>query len=134
LRKVAQRYEELIREGYARWNESREIAFELLDPDVEWIVTSLDSAQKLTFRGHDGVQEWFDAILMAWDDVNWELEEVHALGNQVVGVVRMHAVGHHTRIPFDIRGANVWTFRDDLVVRFEVFSDPDDVDALLART
>jgi ketosteroid isomerase-like protein len=72
------------------------------------------------YRGHDGIRTFFRAWLGAWDEWDLEVEEITAIDrDRVLVVFRQHGRMRGTRVPLDNRTAQLWTLRDELVVRVQ---------------
>jgi uncharacterized protein len=97
----------------------------LVDAEVEF-VPAAQSPLAGSYRGHDGVREFFRQVFEVWDeqDLRREPEEIEVLGDQVIATVRVHARFKGSGIVLDERWADVWTVRDGKVQRLEVFTDP----------
>jgi ketosteroid isomerase-like protein len=76
-----------------------------------------------TCVGVDETNEW----LAEWHDAfeNWsiDVEEVFDTGDQVVTVVRQRAKAKQGGPEVEMRFAQVWTFRDGLLARMEMYAD-----------
>jgi uncharacterized protein len=114
-----------VREGYERWAAKRELNFELIHPDVEWVFIDLQG-QPRSFHGHDGFHQWLQEMRQGWEDLWWEPERLVDAHNHVVAVVTAHLRGRGSGIDLDVPLGNLWTIRDGLVVRFQMFLDPTD--------
>jgi ketosteroid isomerase-like protein len=70
----------------------------LVAEDVEF--TSLVAeAEGATFRGHEGVRDWWETIRGAFEDGRWELLETHPAGNR--GVARVRIAGRLSGVPVE---------------------------------
>jgi uncharacterized protein len=115
---------ELLRGVYDYTGRTGEIQPEAVHPDFVWDMTTYRGAiLPGTYEGVDGANsflaEWFDGF------EHWSLviEEVFDAGDQVVGVVRHHGKARHGGPDVEMRFAQVWTFRDGLIVRMEMYAD-----------
>jgi ketosteroid isomerase-like protein len=63
---------------------------DLIDPDVEFH-SLIAEAEGQTFRGHDGVREWWERVAGALGGVDFEFEHFRDLGDSAV--VRVGASG-----------------------------------------
>jgi ketosteroid isomerase-like protein len=67
--------------------------------DVEF--TSLVAeVEGTTFRGHDGVREWWETVRGAFTDVRWEVLEVRGSGDR--GVAHVRITGTLGGVPVDL--------------------------------
>jgi ketosteroid isomerase-like protein len=55
----------------------------LIDEDVEF-TSMVAEAEGTTFRGHEGVREWWRTVRGAFEEVGWELLEVRDYGDRAV--------------------------------------------------
>jgi ketosteroid isomerase-like protein len=96
-----------------------ETVLSLYDPDVELDNSRLHivGASAKVFRGHDGLRRFFRAWNEAWDDVDYQVDEVVDFGrNQVVSVVTRHGRGRASGAEVAFHVALLWTLRDGKVV------------------
>ena len=63
--------------------------------------------------------EWFSSF----EDWALDVEEVFDAGDRVVAIARQHAKPKHGGPEVEVRVAQVWTFRDDLVARMEMYAE-----------
>ena len=103
-----------------------ERVIELTSEDLEFH-SMLATAEGRVFRGLAGMREWAESVDSAMDDFRIELCDVHAAGDDRV-VVRFRATarGRSSGVPLDFEVGQVWTWRDGVPWRNEVFSNPDD--------
>jgi ketosteroid isomerase-like protein len=100
-------------------------AIELAGSDVE-LVAAEQSPLAGTYRGHEGVREFFRRVFEIWDEREFRRrpEELKVVGDNVVATVRVHARFKGSGIELDERWADLWTVREGKVTRVEVFTDP----------
>lgn len=114
-----------------------EAVFELYHPEIEWDATRLgevtpDAAD--VYRGHDGVRTYWRRWLSAWKDLQYTVEDVREVGDNVVLFIRnQRQWGRHTGIETLVpEPAMVFTISDGKVIRCRLC--PDHASALeLAR-
>ena len=58
-----------------------------------------------------------------WDDYRLDAEELIDAGSSVVVVMHEWGRGKGSGIPFERRSAQVWTFREGQIIRWEDFAD-----------
>jgi ketosteroid isomerase-like protein len=79
---------EVVQRAYeAMWRDDVDEFLDYVDSDVEW--DSLVMEVEGTFRGHEGVREWFRSLRAAFPDWNPTVGEVREFGAHVV----VHARG-----------------------------------------
>jgi ketosteroid isomerase-like protein len=98
--------------------------FALVDPEVEWDFSNVDTwPEERVYRGYDAIAQFFDVWTREWDDYSFEVEEILDAGDKVVAVVRDEGRGKSSGIKLERWHAEVWTVRDGKVVRIEPFDD-----------
>jgi ketosteroid isomerase-like protein len=73
------------------------------------------------WRGIDGVRGFFERTAESFDPIHWEPREFIEHGRHVV--IRAHVVAYGAASGAPIEGdeAQLWTFRDGLLVRIQAF-------------
>ena len=99
---------------------------EYFRPDLVWDTTTLASAGGLnlgTWIGVDDANRWLAEWTEGFENWSIDIEEVVDAGDQVVTLARQHAKARHGGPEVEMRLAQVWTFRDGLIARMEMYSD-----------
>ena len=97
-------------------------ALSCCDPDIE-----LDFGRILigtpTYRGHSGVERWFNDMAAAWEELQAELPDVVAAGvNELVCVSAAFGKGKTTGVPFAApRSASVVRFNHGKVLHLKMY-------------
>ncbi len=96
-----------------------------MDPEIEWVV--LDNLPDTgPFRGPEGTRHFWDMWADAFDEFHAELEEYVDAGESVIVVARMVGRGKDSGAAVDTPAfPMVWTTRDDVLVRVEMFDSRD---------
>jgi ketosteroid isomerase-like protein len=90
---------EVVREGYEVWQRSRQLDFDLLHPEIDWVMHGTPAGD-VTYRGRDGVRRWFAEQDDAWSDQWWEVEDVRETPDgRVLALIIAHAVGRGSDVP-----------------------------------
>jgi SnoaL-like domain len=76
--------------------------------------------------GVDEANEWIAEWLDSFEDWSLDIEEVVDAGDQVVTIARQHGKAKHGGPKVEMHVAQLWTFRDGLVSRMELYADRDD--------
>jgi ketosteroid isomerase-like protein len=116
----------LVARLYAAFNAGdREAMLEFAHPELE-LVAAEQSPLAGTYRGTEGVLEFFRRLFEVWDEgeLRREPEELRMVGDRVLAVLRVHARFSATGIELDEHWADLWTVRDGKVMRVQVFTDP----------
>jgi ketosteroid isomerase-like protein len=70
------------------------------------------------YRGHEGLRSFFREFHEAWDNIDYDYDELIDAGNsQVVSVVTRHGRGRASGAEVEMPAALVWTVRDNKVIR-----------------
>ena len=101
--------------------EDREAFLTILDTDVRWIAGEGAPGVQGTFRGIDDARNYYAGWASAWEDWDWDIEEVREDQDVVVTRTWLTGRGRGSGLELDMRIGQVWTFRDGKVVRYESF-------------
>jgi ketosteroid isomerase-like protein len=108
-----------VRRFYAAWNASDlEGVLGAFAPDAEFWPVMVPLLSREVYRGHDGITRWFTELRERWGEFRAEPEQMIAVGDQVVVIVRLVARDADGR-ELDARIANVCTVRDGKIVVLE---------------
>jgi ketosteroid isomerase-like protein len=118
---------ELVRNAYRSFREGDIPAvLDALAERVEWDVTSI-LPQGGSWRGRDGVQEFFDLLGSQWADLALEIEQLLSDGDHVVAIGRAAGrLREHGDAAAGYLFAHVFTLTDGAVTRFREWADPDE--------
>jgi ketosteroid isomerase-like protein len=126
---MSQENVEIVRtllDGFAHRQHER--AFEFYDPDIEWDASRFrkmlpDIAD--VYHGHDGVRAYWRNWLSAWSDLDFEIQDVLAAGDEVVALIRnQRQWGRHSGIATELPPYGlVFTIRGGKVVRWRAYPD-----------
>jgi ketosteroid isomerase-like protein len=80
-----------------------------------------------TYIGYDGFQEWIREWEEAWEQVDYDLQEMIEIGDSIV-VVPAHIVGRGagSGVETDSMFGWLFEFRDDKAIRFHAYVNPDE--------
>jgi len=81
-------------------------------------------------HGHDGVRSYFRDLHEAWDDLDYDLEELIPAGEQVVSFITRRGRGRSSGIEVEMSYAIVWTLWEGRIIRLVWF--PSQQEALKA--
>jgi ketosteroid isomerase-like protein len=82
--------------------------------------------EQQTYEGIEGARGFLKNWVDAWEDWELEVEALHDAGEKVVAVLRQRGRSKATGMPVDMRFAQVWTVRDSMRTRMDMYSDPDE--------
>jgi ketosteroid isomerase-like protein len=95
----------------------------LYDPDVE--LHEWPTAPGATvYRGIDAARSALDSWFEVWEWMRVEIVDLVDVGNdQVFVTLDQRAKGRGSEVEVEIRSYNVYTFRDEKVIRIELFTE-----------
>ena len=115
--------------AFAAMNSGDYEAFDrLMAEDVEF--TSLVAeAEGMTFRGHDGVREWWETVRGAFQEAHWEVLEVRGAGDRAV--IHFRLSGTLGSVPVEQTMWQAVKLRDGLVSWWAFFrTEPEALEAM----
>jgi ketosteroid isomerase-like protein len=116
---------QLVEEGYAAWNAGdRGWVLEHMSPEIEW-VTPENDPDPGTYRGYEGVEDYWAQWRAAVGQLNFKLEETIDAGDTVVVVARRQGKGEHSGLEISDRVIQVFDFEDGKCVRVHEYYDRD---------
>jgi uncharacterized protein len=80
---MSQENVEVVRRLLDQYNSAGEPPWELIDPDVEWVIDP-NAWMGGTYRGHDGVRQFFGRVAEAFDRFQLEVDSFLDAGDAVV--------------------------------------------------
>ena len=94
----------------------------LASPDVEWEDAIFWSGVARTYRGRDGLREWFKQVVEPWERIRVEVEEItEATDNRVFVGLYLTARGKGSGVETELRAWQVNRFADGKTARRHVF-------------
>ena len=114
---------EVVSEAYAAFGRGDIPGLlEMMSEDVEWVAPEV-LPQSGSYRGPDGVGEFFAGVGREWPELKIEIDELIAGGDHVVGIG--HGEGKLANgEAADYGFAHVFTVADGKIVRFREYADP----------
>ncbi len=120
---MSQENVEAMRRAYEQFVATGEIR---AHPDLVWDVSKLGWPGQQIYFGLEGANqvsaEWADA----WDDWEVEVEDYIDAGERVVVIVNQRGRSKATGVPVDMRFAQVWSLRDGLAFRMQMYASVDE--------
>jgi len=95
----------------------------LYDPDIEWEDASGLWGDWGKRRGFEDVQDAFMTWFEAFEEANFDLEDVVDVGDDVVAFIRISGRGRESGLVVDQRIPTVWTLLNRRVVRVRGYRD-----------
>jgi ketosteroid isomerase-like protein len=115
---------ERLRQGFEHVERTTEFPPELAHPDFVWDTTTFPGGmQPATCVGVAETNQWLAEWVEGFDDWSIEISEVVEAGDQVVTVANQRASAKHGGPEVEMRLAQLWTFREGLIARMEMYAD-----------
>jgi ketosteroid isomerase-like protein len=114
---------QLVEKGYDAWNSGdRTWVLDHMSPEVEWI-TPEDDPDPGTYRGYEGVENYWAQWRAAVGQLNFKIEEMIDAGETVVVVARRQGKGEHSGLEISDRVIQVYDFEDEKCIRVREYYD-----------
>jgi ketosteroid isomerase-like protein len=101
-----------------------EAALDVCHAEIEFL--SVLAVDGKAYVGHDGIRQYFDDIVSAWDE--WRVD-VHRTAltpdGRVIIEMTMHARGRGSGAPLHEFAAHIWTLKEGRLLRNEPFREPE---------
>jgi ketosteroid isomerase-like protein len=115
----------LVANGWEHFHATGRPLDAILAPDFVWDMSTYRGwPEQPLYHGADGMRRFLGDWSGAFDDWTIEEEALHDAGEQVVSVCHQTARAKLTGVPVDMRFAMVFTVRDGLETRMEMYADP----------
>jgi ketosteroid isomerase-like protein len=103
---------------------SLEVFWSLLDENVVWDLPEPRAVDfDSTYAGRDAVIAASRRYWGTWGEYGLEAEKLIDTGPSVVAVLRERGRGRTSGAPFEQQVAQVWTFQQGRIVRWQCFAD-----------
>ena len=113
----------IVCDGYEAFNcGDTESVLANLHPDLEWWPAA-DEPITEPYRGYDGYSTLVREIWEYVPNLQAELQEVFAVGDQVVTCLRFWGRGRDSGAPVEIRETNVARFRDGKIIEVREYRE-----------
>jgi ketosteroid isomerase-like protein len=117
---------------YAEWAHGDFSRSDIFAPDVE--LESFGMGEQISGSGHEELIAAMAEWLSAWDrPLTLVADELIGSGDRILALVRWRGRGKGSGVEMEAEGAHIWSFREGLVIRFEVYRDRDEARAALDR-
>jgi ketosteroid isomerase-like protein len=116
---------DLVMRGYAHRQATGDFLEEILAPDFVWDMSKFGGwPEQQVYEGLEEARGFIRDWTAAFDEWKIEIDAVHdAGGDKVVGVIRQRGRSKSTGLPVDMLLAQVWTVREGLETRMEMYGD-----------
>lgn len=92
-----------------------------VDPGVEWRSAIIGVAEGNVYVGHEGYRRWYAESLEAFEQLTTEATEFRDLGDRVVMLGGIKAIGRESGVRVDSETGWLFTFRNGKIVKGEGF-------------
>ena len=108
----------VISRGYAAWdNRDLNALLEVLHPEIEFQTSGSFPDLAPTYRGHQGMRMFWNAMLAPWDSFSVDLERI-VEGDECAAVaIRFHARGKGSGVLTDLRQGHAVYFKEGLIAK-----------------
>ena len=118
---------EVVRRGFEHFRVTGGPLPEILAPGFVWDMSTFRGwPESPTYDGADGSQRFLRDWMSAFDDWRIEVESIHDAGEHVVALCRQTGRSKVTGTPVDMSLGLVFTFRDGLQTRMQMYADPEE--------
>ena len=121
---------EIVRRGWEHFQATGELLQDVLAPEFVWDMSTFRDLQLVGieehYEGADGARRFLQAWTEPFDEWQIEVEAFHDAGEKVVTVCRQRGRSKVSGVPVDMRLALVFTVRNGLETRMEMYADPDE--------
>jgi ketosteroid isomerase-like protein len=122
---VSQENVDIVLRGFEHFATTGEPLAEISAPDFVWDMSTFAGwPEQPYYEGTDGARKFMRDWGAGFDDWHIEIESVHDAGDKVVCVLRQRGRAKVTGMALDMVFAQVFTVRDGLSVRMQMYSDP----------
>jgi ketosteroid isomerase-like protein len=119
---MSQENVEIARRAYERFTRDGTIDAEILAPDAEWVAAREDP-DAATHRGVEAIGAYFAQWHGAFEEPVTRVEEIIDEGDKVFVWIVFSGRGVTSGAPVEMQQAQIWSFRDEKVVRVEEYFD-----------
>lgn len=117
---------QLTRQGFEEWNKRHfDKLLEYFHEDAVWDMRPFGFPDMGEFRGHSGLERFFDEWLAAFPDSTVEIDDVEEAGDWTLSVVLQVVSGGASGTPVPFRYGGVGHWRDGKLDYVENYPDLD---------
>jgi ketosteroid isomerase-like protein len=119
---------EIVKRGWEHFLATGEQPEEVIAPDFVWDMSTFRDLMGIQphYEGVEGIRRFLQDWTEPFDDWQIDVEAFHDAGDRVVAVCRQRARSKTSGVPVDMTFAQVFTLRDGLETRMEMYADPDE--------
>jgi ketosteroid isomerase-like protein len=125
---------EKLRALYDEWAAGDMTRADIFDPEVESESFGVWPEGDISLKGRERLWSQMSEWLRTWKrPLRIVPDEFIESGNRILVMIRWIGAGRGSGVEVEGEGAHLWTFRDGLAVRFDVYRDRDQARAVLGR-
>jgi ketosteroid isomerase-like protein len=95
----------------------------LTTPDFKWFPTVGGMVDRSSFRGREGIEQYFEDLRNTWDEIRVVGKDFRDLGDRVLLLGRMEGRGRGSGVPVDTPWSSVSDFCEGKISRSRHFLD-----------
>jgi ketosteroid isomerase-like protein len=117
---------EIVKRGWEHFRATGEPLEDVLAPGFIWDMSTFRDLMGVReyYEGAEGIRRFLQDWTEAFEEWQIEVEAFRDAGDKVVAVCRQVARSRTSGVPVDMRFAQVFTLRDGLETRMEMYADP----------
>jgi ketosteroid isomerase-like protein len=125
-RAMSQENVEIVRRGFEHLRATGEPLEEIYAADFVWDMGTFRDLMGMSqqYRGVEGVRQFLAEWTEPFEDWSIEVESFEPVGDKVLVVARQTGRSKASGVPVEMRLAQVFTLRERLQTRMEMYSDP----------
>ena len=117
---------EIVRSGYEHFAATGDMHSEIVAPDFVWDMSHFSGwPEEQTYDGIDGARTFIQRWSEAWNEWEIEIQSLHEAGDQVLVIMHQSGQSKEGGLSVEMTFAMLWTLRDGMEVKMEMYSDPE---------
>lgn len=114
---------ELVERGMEAFNAGGiEGILPLIHPDFEATTPPELASEPDTYRGPEGIRRWFDSFDDVMEEIRWDAHSFREVGtDRVLVEFTLRARGKSTGLDFGQEAVMVWSLRDGMAIRLDLY-------------
>ena len=117
---------EVVRLSWNSWLSRHDVdgLLAVYAPDVVWDATHFSEWPEGAYMGHEGIRRFLAEWLEVWDDFEVGVDQILAAPDgRVVALAWQRGKGRHSGLTMDMKWGQVFTLRDEMIVRVENYDN-----------
>ena len=124
---MSQENVEVVRTAWDHFVATGKPLDEVLAPDFVWDMSTFRGwPEQSCYEGVEGLRAFLRDWFEPFDDLEFEVEGHHDVGDGVVTVIRQHGHAKASGVPVEMRYGAVTFVRGGFLARAKVYADPDE--------